>query len=105
MAHSDVFDPLLPWRAAKAAGMLTCASWQPPMGPRRAVDVGFVSPDEQVLVGALTAQALMIEYETACMPELAVNDQLEIDGALYRVIQTPQRRDDGVFSVAELGRR
>lgn len=50
------------------------------MGPRRAVDVGFVSPDEQVLVGSLTAQALMIEYETACMPELAVNDQLEIDG-------------------------
>lgn len=75
------------------------------MGARRAVDVGFVSPDEQVLVGALTAQALMIEYETACMPGLAVNDQLEIDGAVYRVIQTPQRRDDGVFSVAELGRR
>lgn len=98
-----MFDPRAPWRAAKAVGMLECASWQPPMGPRRSFDVGFVSPDEQVLDLGLTVGATLIEYETASAPELAVNDRLEIADATYRVIQTPRRRDDGVFSVAELG--
>lgn len=85
--------------------MLKSASWQPPRGNATSFDVGFVAPDEQVLDGALTVNAIVIEYETAAAPELAANDVLDIDGASYRVIQTPRRRDDGTFSLAALGRR
>lgn len=98
-----MFDPLLPWQAAKAAGMLACASWQPPLGPRKTVHVGFVSPDEQLL--GVTAPGTLIEYETADMPDLALDDEIEIDCVPYRVIQTPRKRGDGTFSEVELGER
>lgn len=84
------------WEAFKAAGMLVEAELLPATVPPTIFDVGFQRPDEIVLDGVAHTTNYSIEYQTVDV-ELKRGSTVKIDGATYRVSQSPQAKGDGGF--------
>lgn len=88
----------------KAAGMLKVARYQPPSGPAVDIDVGFRAPDALLLDGQVQSTQYEVEYQTADMPALKLDETLTIDGTAYKVRTKPEKRGDGFFSTAMLSK-
>jgi hypothetical protein len=83
--------------------MLIDALYEPSGGGDAiAVQVGFSQPDTNFLDDRVQSTEYEIEYATVVMQALRVGETIRIGTDVYKVRNTPEKRGDGYFSVAQL---
>lgn len=95
MWDNSLFDD-----AFDAAGLRVTATLLKSGRPQ--FQVRFEQPQRIMLDDQVHTTDYTIEYTTADVPEISLNDRIEIDGVTYRVIQPPVAQGDGYWTIAQL---
>jgi hypothetical protein len=101
------WDPSVFWQAFSAAGMLVQANYQPRSGQAVDLEVGFSQPDMQLGGDLMQSTEYEIEYPTALMPAVKIDEAITISGSAdadgnYKVRANPEKVGDGYFSKLKL---
>jgi hypothetical protein len=89
------------WSAFKRAGMLDEA-YRSSISLVVPIDVRFSQPDMLVMEGMVQTAEYEIEYQTADMLTLRIDEQIIIGSVTYKVRGNPVKVGDGYFSKAQL---
>lgn len=102
------FDPGRFWDAFERAGILEAATFHLAARGEEAAREVPLSVDYSEAVapafdGDVRGTAATVEYLTASLPLLTLNDQVTVRGARYRIASHPTPLVDGDYSLVELG--
>ncbi|MFG6413804.1 hypothetical protein ACG02S_07810 [Roseateles sp. DC23W] len=88
--------------AFRAAGFLKPAVYKPGQPGEKSFDCQWQSPDMLLLADEAQGAEFLIEFQTADLPPLRIDDRIDVDGVSYAVRTPPMKKGDAFFSTVAL---